>query len=134
MSEAVRTELFASSAITASGNTATFSLNTASSVMVGVDITGGSGTIVFDLWAQASDDGGTTWYDVPHDISMASSDTSTEVAPTTAVRQIIDNKQNNTPVKFYALYRNWPSDKIRLKWIISGASASLTMSMSMVAK
>ena len=126
--------MVASTAFIASANSAAFSVPTGEQLMIGVDITAASGTPVLDLWLQASDDGGTTWYDLPHDIAMQSSSTATENAPTTLVRSIIDNRTSTSAAQFVAIYKSLPSDRIRLKWIISGTTPSFTFSASMVTK
>ena len=132
---ATRSEMVASAAFTASGVSAAFPIPTANHVMVGVDITAASGTPVLDLWLQGSDDGGTTWYDMPFDIALQTSTSATEGTTRSNDRSIIDNRTSTTvPAQFIALYKSVATDRIRLKWIISGTTPSFTFSASMVAK
>lgn len=131
---ATRSELVASSAFTASGVSASLSVPTANHLFVGVDITASSGTPVLDLWLQGSDDGGTTWYDVPFDLALQTSTTATENTTRTNDRSIIDNRTSTSAAQFLGIYKSLAADKIRLKWIISGSSPSFTFSASVVAK
>ena len=131
---ATRTEMVASAAFTASGVSAKFSVPTAGDLIVGVDVTAAAGTPVLDLWLQASDDGGTTWYDMPFDLALKTSATATENTTRTNDRSIIDNKTSTTAEQFMATYKRIATDTVRLKWIISGTTPSFTFSASMVAK
>ncbi len=130
---ATRTELIASATQTASGNSGAFSLATARDIMVGVDFTTGSSVTDLDLWLQASDDGGTTWYDYPADIVLTSANTAaTGTIVSVASRDIVDSYSSTTAAQFVGIYKSIASDKIRLKWIFTGTS--FTLSASMVAK
>lgn len=131
---ATRTEILPSAAFTASGASSWFSIATARDVIVGVDITAGSGTPTLDLWLQASDDGGTTAYDYPVDISLKSSATATENTASTTTRSIVDNYSGTAASQYIGIYKNIATDRVRLKWIISGGTPSVTLSASMVAK
>lgn len=134
---ATRTEMVASAAFTASGNSAAFSMSTATSIVVGIDVTAASGTTpVLDLWLQASDDGGTTWYDMPADWALKTATTAAAgtLTPSSGagVRDIVDG--NATTGAFLGVYKHLATDKIRLKWVISGTTPSFTFSASVVAK
>lgn len=136
---ATRFEMVASAAQTANGNSAQFSIPTVSQALVGVDITAQSGTTpTLTVWLQASDDGGTTWYDVPNDLALVSATTAaTGTMSATPRRNIVDTVNIATagaPQKHVGIYRNLPSDTVRVAWVISGASANLTFSISMAAK
>jgi hypothetical protein len=131
---ATRQEMVASAAFTASSNSASFSISTAVNLFVGVDITAASGTPVLDLWLQGSDDGGTTWYDYPCDVQLKTSLTASEGTTSANVRSIVDNKTSTTAEQFMCEYKAVATDKIRLKWIISGTTPSFTFSASYVAK
>ena len=130
---ASRFEMLPSAGYT-TGASASFSLNSATNLMIGVDVTACAGTPgALDLWLQASDDGGTTWFDYPVDIAMKTSSTATENATTTSVRSIIDNKASTTAEQFVGIYKGIATDKLRLRWVIS-TFTSCTFSASAVAK
>jgi hypothetical protein len=133
---ATRIEMLASATQSATGNSAAFSVPTLSMAMIGVDITAFSGTTpTFTAWLQASDDGGTTWYDVPNDLALISATTAaTGTMSATARRNIIDTLVISVAQKHYALYRQIPSDTVRLNWVISGTTPTITLSASLVAK
>jgi len=122
MSEAQRTEIFASAAVSAAGNTSSFSLPTASNLYVGIDVT---------AWAnagpaftfQVSDDGGTTWYDYAVDVQMNASN-SVGTNSTSLVTTIAG--------KYSMLLKNLAADRYRIRWTV--ASGSATFSISVVAK
>lgn len=131
---ATRTELQASAALIASGNTAKFALETASEIMVGVNVTAQSGTTpVLDMWLQVSDDGGTTWYDMPADYTLKTNNAAGQGTFVIGARDIVDGLSAATG-DFLAVYKSVASDWVRLKWIISGTTPSFTLSASMVAK
>lgn len=134
---ASRTELVASAAQTATGNSGTFHYSTSTSLMVGVDITAVAGTTEqLDLWIQASDDYGTTWYDLPADyVLKAAPASATAGTVATAMRDIVDAKTTTTAEQFVAIYKSIPTDTIRVRWVISGTGGpSFTFSVSAVAK
>ena len=129
-----RTELQASALQNASGNTAAYAVPTKTQLLIGIDVTAAAGTPVFDLWLQGSDDFGTTWYDLVADVALLTANDAAGGTVRTGVRDVIDNKTTTTAVQAVAIYKNLPTDKVRLKWILTGASASMTFSASMVAK
>jgi len=133
---ASRIEMAASAAQTATGNSAAFSVPTVGMAMVGIDITAFSGTTpTLTVWLQASDDGGTTWFDVPNDLALISATTAaTGTMSSTARRNIVDTLVISAAQKHFALYRQLPGDTVRLNWVISGTTPSITFSASMVAK
>jgi len=116
MSEAIRTEIFPSTAITAGAASAGFSIPTASHLVILIDVTAYATTgPVFFL--QVSDDGGTTWFNYPMDLTMFGS-----VAPGV-------NKESlaTTAVgKYLMLARNIPADRFRLLWTVAGGSATFS--------
>lgn len=133
---ATRTEIIASAAFTTSGNSAAISTATATQLMVGVDVTAQSGTTpVLDLWLQVSDDGGTTWYDMPADLTLKTANTAGTgtLSSSPGARDIVDNLSAATG-QFLGIYKHIATDRVRLKWIISGTTPSFTFSASMVAK
>jgi hypothetical protein len=130
----MRTELIASTAIVANGNTNAFALDTDSTLAIGVDITAGSGTVAFDLWLQVSDDGGTTWYDMPADLVLKSANSASAGTVAANSRDIVDGKTTTTAEQFIGIYKSLASDRFRLKWILTGSSPSLTLSASAMSK
>jgi hypothetical protein len=134
---AQRTEIIASSAFTANGNSAAFPIPTAEQLIVGVDVTAQSGTSpILTVFLQCSDDGGTTWYDMPVDLTLLSANTAaTGTMSATAKRNIVDTLTGAAAVgQFLAVIKAAPTDTLRAKWIISGTTPSFTFSISMVAK
>ena len=101
---ATRTEMVASGAQTASGVSAGFSIPTAADVMIGIDCTTGSSVTDFDLWLQASDDGGTTWYDYPADLVLKSSSTGAN-SPTANTLLIVSSKASTTAEQFVGVFK-----------------------------
>ncbi len=128
---ATRQEMVASAAQTASGVSSGFSIPTAAQLMIGIDTTTGSSVTDFDLWLQASDDNGTTWYDYPADYVLKSSSTGANT-PTAATLLIVASKNSTTAEQFVGVYKHIASDRIRLKWTFTGTS--ITFSASYVAK
>jgi len=134
---ATRTELVTSAAFTASGNSAKFAVATATQLVVGVDITAASGTTpLLDLWLQVSDDGGTTWYDMPADWALKGNNAAGQGSLTpssgSGIRDIVEAA--NATSTWLGVYKQVASDWVRVKWIISGTTPSFTFSVSMVAK
>jgi len=127
MSEAVRTEIFASAAVTAAGNTAAFAISTGSNLYVGIDITawGTAGPLFF---MQASDDGGTTWYDYPIDLQMTT--LATGAAGTATANSV--SYQSTIIGKVSWIMKSFAPDKYRVRWTV--ASGSATFSISTITK
>jgi len=122
MSEAIRTEIFASAAVSAAGNTAGFSIPTASSLVIGIDITAWA-TAGPVFYFQISDDGGTTWFDHPIDLTMVTGGA------------VLANQASITSSaiqKWVMCLKNVATDRFRLRWTV--ASGSATFSASVVAK
>ena len=135
---ATRQEMVASAAQTASGNSATFSLATCNNLFVGVDVTACSGTLVLTAFLQGSDDGGTTWYDYPADLAIATANTAATgtLSPAPGRRNIVDTLTCGSTlnaVPYLGVYKNIATDRIRLKWIAS-STTSATFSASYVCK
>jgi len=136
---ATRTEMVASAVQAASGNSAAFSIPTASNLMIGVDLTACGGSTVATLWLQASDDGGTTWYDYPADLTLQGANTAATgtLSAAPGQRNIINTLtcgSTLTIVPYVAVYKNIATDRVRLKWILSAVTTGITFSASMVAK
>lgn len=133
---ATRTEMVASAAFTASGNSAKFQMSTANQLILGVDVTAFSGTTpTLTVWLQVSDDGGTTWYDMPADFTLISATTAaTGTMSATAKRNVVDTLVISVAADYLGVYKHLASDAIRLKWVISGTTPSITFSASVVTK
>jgi hypothetical protein len=130
---AERIELVASATQTASGNSAAFSVPTAVMAMLGIDITAGSTVTKLDIYLEGSDDGGTTWYELPCDVVMKTSAVDADNAATSAPqRDVVKDKASTAAEKFTGIYRQLPADYVRLRWIFTGTS--FTMSASLVVK
>jgi len=136
MSASQRFEMLASAAQIGSGNSAAFPVPTMSMLMVGVDITLVSGTTpTLGIWLQGSDDGGTTWYDLPYDLQMTSFNAAADVTAFTARRNINGSALAAVISKHVAIYQELPTDTVRLAWIIGGtATPTFTFSASAVGK
>jgi len=132
---AERIELQASVQQNASGNSGQFSIPTMVQAILGVDVTAGSGTISdFDVWLEGSDDGGTTWYELPCDLVMKSSGTGTANTVAANQRNVVDSKTSTTAEKFVGIYKALPADVVRLRWILTGTTPTMTFSASLVGK
>jgi hypothetical protein len=121
------TEIFASAAVTAAGNTAAFSVPTSNHLLVGIDITawGTAGPLFF---FQVTDDDGTTWYDHPIELQMT---TLASGAAGTATANSV-SYQSTIIGKVLFIFKNLAAKKFRLRWTV--ASGSATFSASAVAK
>lgn len=136
-----RIELLASTQISSSSNSQSFQLSTAVFMSVGVDITAVSGTTPqLDLWLECSDDGGTTYYEVPA-ARVLKSTRSASAAPVAAAnsvtinaRDIVDAYTTAAAARFWADYPELPSDYCRLAWTVSGTTPLFTLSVSAVTK
>ena len=130
MGAAIRTEIFASASVTASGNTSPLSLPTASNLIIGIDITvwASTGPLFF---FQVSDDGGITWYDHPIELMMTTTGDGTAGAATPNATSFQTVLVATTP-KVLFIFKNLAADLVRLRWTVAGGSA--TFSASAVAK
>lgn len=132
---ASRTELQASAAQTASGNSASFKISTIDHAVVGVDITAGSGTVSdFDLWLEVSDDGGTTWYPIAPNVVVIGSTRAAAWTTDLDDAYIVDSKASTTAETYLAQYPAISADYVRVRWTIAGTTPSLTFSVSLVGK
>lgn len=136
---ATRTEMVSSAVQSASGNSAAFSIPTATNLMVGIDLTACGGSTVATVWLQGSDDGGTTWYDYPADLVLQGANTAATGTLSSAPgrRNIVDTLtcgSSLTLVPYVAVYKGIATDRVRLKWILSSVTTGITFSASMVAK
>lgn len=125
MSEAIRTEIVASAQFTAAGNSASFSMPTSNDLVIAVDVTQYA-TGPVGIMFQISDDGGTTWFDYPIDISL--------VTTSTAAGTIATNASSIVPggvSKWVMVMKNIAADRIRLRWTVTG---SITFSATAITK
>jgi hypothetical protein len=120
MSEAIRTEIFPSTAVTAAGATAGFSIPTANNLVLLIDVT--SHTVPTTLYLEVSDDGGTTWFGYPCDTTMIGTG-----APAAAPAAGLTT---TGIAKHLMLARNIPADRFRLRWL----TGTLTFSAVAIAK
>ena len=121
-----RDTLVASAAFTASGNSPSFPLTTATMLDVTVAITAGSGTVSdFDLWIEKSTDNGATWTRALADLIDANG---TDV--TTPRSNIVNNKASTAAETYGATYKHVPAALIRARWNLAGTTPSLTFSVT----
>ena len=111
---------------TATGQGSGKLITTNSMGVVDVNITAASGTLVFDLWLEGSNDNGVTWFELFHNGAMKTSGLAAENAPSAAGRPIIDNKTTTTLEKFCAIYPWLACKYIRAAWTLSGTTPSVT--------
>lgn len=122
-----RIELSASGAKTASGNTDSFKVSTITMAMVGVDITAVSSVSDFTAFLQGSDDGGTTWYDLPADLIEEHDGGQSAGTIGSNDRDICDGI--TATGKHVAIYKHLPCDYVRLAWYLSGTSITFSASL-----
>lgn len=139
MSASNRIEILPSQVITGSGSTAAIPVNTFIDFSVGVDVTAVAGaTLTVHIWLQASDDGGTTWYDYPYDKAMRSDAAGTDVTALITGRNITlaaGHVLADAAKKYLAQYREVGPDVVRVTWTLAGTTnPSITMSISIVGK
>lgn len=128
-----RVELQASAAQTASGNSASKSIPTGSIAVVNLNITATSGTPSLDAWLQGSDDG-TTWYDLPYDQQLSSASAATDLTANTDKRNINGTSSATGTGKHVATYKHLACRYVRLSWVISGSTPSLTFESALELK
>jgi hypothetical protein len=109
-----------------------FTVDTATMLMVGVDITVGVSVTRFDAWLEGSDDGGTTAYEIPADLTLVSDASAAGQTPAANARNIINNHTGTGAKKAIGIYKHLPTDRVRLRWILNGTS--VTFSSSAVVK
>lgn len=138
MSAANRFEMHASAAESGNSQSTDFPIPTFSQMLVGIDITAVSGSFGagegLAAWLQGSDDGGTTWYDIPYDSRMTTSSGGADFAADTARRNITGTARVTAVATHVALYQFIPTDTIRLAWAIDGTTPSFTFSASAAGK
>ena len=131
-----RIEILESGEQNASGNSGAVNLKTATMAMLTVNVSSVSGTSPqLDVWLQGSDDGGTTWYDLVADQALQTkSDDAAGGTVRTNVRDVVDAKTSTDAERFMAIYKHLPTDKVRLRWKISGTSPAFTFGARLVVK
>ncbi len=135
MSASQRFEFHPSAAETSTGQSQAFQIPTFSQMLVGVDITAASGTTpALDIYLQGSDDGGTTWYDIPYDLALTTNAAAADLTATAQKRNINGTAAVAAAGKHVAIYKEIPTDTVRLRWVISGTTPSFTFSASGVGK
>lgn len=134
-------ELKALAATGSSGQGGGVSVSGIDELLVSVVVTATTGTTpLLSVFLQSTDDGGTTWYDLPYDLALITADTThTEGdhrSPNAAAasgsakigaRNILDNE--NTVRRAIAKYTNF-GEQVRAAWVISGTSPSFTFEVN----
>lgn len=133
---AKRFEMVQATTQSAAGNSAAFTVATATLLMVGVDLTAVTGTPTdVGFWLQGSDDGGSTWYDLMLDAQMKTSTGVTNVQGSANQRNITGATPNTGTGKFTGSVYSLPTDTIRLAWAVAGGTApTFSFSASAVCK
>ncbi len=123
-------ELHASAAENGIASGGSRSIPTLTMAVVSVDITAGAGTgLAFSVWLQGSNDGGTTWFDIPYDQKANTPAAGTaDVTASTNKRNIVDAKSTTSAEKFQAVYKHLAFQMVRLAWAITGTTPSFTFS------
>lgn len=135
-----RFEIQASAAQVATGNGGGIPVAGIKAMAVYADVTNASGTLT--IFLQSSVDGGTTWFDLMHDGSLALAATAAEGTHTHPA--ISSGSGTNTgggrniassitaTGKFYAKYAAAIGDMVRAAWVISGGSPTFTFSVKAI--
>jgi hypothetical protein len=115
------------------------SVPTATMAQVTLDITAVSGTATptINFWLQASDDGGTTWYDLPYDLQMTTAAGATDVDANETRRNINGTAGATGTGKHLAIFKHLAADMIRPVFDITGTFAGgqgITFSADLVVK
>ncbi len=104
-------------------------------IAIAAEITAEGGTApTLTLFLQASDDGGISWYDIPHDFQLKTSTSGVDQTATPNKRNIFDVEVDAT-AKAVAIYKHMPFRDVRLHYIIGGSgSPTKTFSAFLVGK
>ena len=112
-------ELLARAAQTASANVAAIKVGTFTMGMATVNVTAKAGTSpTLKVWLQGSDDGGTTWYDLPYDFQMDTTAGGTDVDAVTGKRNIAESA--DALGLWAAIFKHLPCGHVRAVWAIGG--------------
>jgi hypothetical protein len=91
-------------------------------LLVYAKCTGSSAPTTLDLYLQSSDDGGTTWYDLPAEVAMLTDGDASETAAVANKRDVFDGVSTcASPVQAVGRYRNF-GGYVRARWFITGTS------------
>ncbi len=129
----------ASAARTTSGVGSEVRLETATMLMLCLDITAVSGSFGagegLSAWLQYSPDGGRTWHDMPYTLALdnAPAGGGGDVNATADGRNINATVQQAAD-KHTAIYADVPPRLVRAAWAISGTNPSFTFSLIGAAK
>lgn len=130
---AFQQEVIGATTLTADGQSQAIPVPTLMMLAVCADVTAITDTSPeFTLWLQASDDGGTTWYDFPYDLLLASSAAATDVAADTQKRNVCD--EITAGGRFVAIYKHVPAKLVRLAYIVAGTNPEVDLSVTLVGK
>jgi len=119
----------ASAARTASGNSRTTPVNVSGfdSFAAFLNVTAVSGTTpTLDVFAQASNDGGTTWFDVPYDQQLTTNAAAADQTAGTNKRNISGAASITAAAKTVAVFRNAGYGLVSFFWVIGGTTPSFT--------
>jgi hypothetical protein len=135
---ATRFDIRTSAAQTATGNGGAIPVAGITEMAVLIDCTTSSGTTpVLDLYLQSSSDGGTTWYDLPFELSIATTNPASAAAGVvqTDNRDILNGTTDcaTNDVRAIAKYSVF-GDQVRAAWVISGTTPSFTFSVKAIGK
>ncbi len=119
---------------TATGQSAKRQIKTATMGVVMVDLTIASAADAIDYWLQASDDNGTTWYDVPYDQQLTLAAAAADLTANTNKRNINGTSSRTGVGKDMAVYKHLPAAHYRLAWVISGTSPDFTFKATLAVK
>ncbi len=118
-----RIELLASAAQTTSGNGASIDIPGYRELLVTVNLTAGSGTLsAFSVYLEASDDGGSTWYELVAETVLKNTATAGDPTVNSAKRNIVtETAIVSSATKWTAVYRTF-GEKVRARWLITPTS------------
>lgn len=116
-----------SAVLTGSGQSQAYDV-TPGEYAISANVTAVSGAgATLDLWFQESDDGGTTWYDVPFESVIKTTSSATAETVGTNQRDLLDGVtaagQWRGKIRFH-------SDKVREKHVVAGTTPQFTLTAS----
>lgn len=130
---ATQFDLLASAAQTASATGASVDVAGLREMAVFVNVTASSGTFtVFRVYLEASDDGGTTWYELAAD-DVIENGIAAPGAGSANQRDIVNKTTTVAASKFTATYSAF-GNKVRPRWVLTGSTPSVTFSVKAVGK
>jgi len=136
MAKAKTIELLPATTITADSEGLPIKIPNLTMAIVGVALAAATGTTVkLSVWLQVSDDGGTTWYDMPYDLQLKTQTGTADPSAVVNKRNILSEMtETDDNTNHLAVYKHIPADFIKLKYAVSGTSPSYAVSASLVGK